>query len=121
VSAETAVVHFDLGPLGASATKLTPTLNGVSLCDLLTEFEAAEVFDVVGGYDGLVLDYFSFGDLGEYLLGQGGPRRKRGVVPLLGCDCGEWGLLSTTGQGDCCSRSRALGPLRAAPSSEEGP
>jgi len=90
MSAETSVVNFELGPFEASATMLTPTLNGVSLCDLVSEFEAAEGFDVVGGYDGLVLDNFNFGDLAKYLLGRAGPKQRRGVVALLGCDCGEF-------------------------------
>lgn len=53
MSAETAVVHFDLGLFGASATK--PTLNGLNLCDLVSAPEAADDFDVVGGYDELLL------------------------------------------------------------------
>ena len=91
MSAQTAVVHFEFGLFEASATMLTPTLNGVSLCDLVSEFEAANDFDVVGGYDELVLDSFNFGDIAKYLSGRAGPKRGHGVVALLGCDCGELG------------------------------
>jgi hypothetical protein len=54
-------------------------------------------FDPTGGYAGPVLDNYRFGDLGLYLAGQQQPR-PGARVPLLGCECGEWGcwpLLAT--------------------------
>ncbi len=50
-------------------------------------------FDVPGAYAGLVLDHFNVGDLTAYFAGQ--PHSaywsSKGVIALLGCDCGEVG------------------------------
>ena len=65
-------------------------IDGTSLVTLVTEYEASRGFDVVGGYAGLVLGSFQAGDLRRYVTGERflEPGRR---VPLLGCDCGNWG------------------------------
>lgn len=59
----------------------------------MSGYEPAAGFDVPGAYAGLVLDHFNFGDLIAYLTGQpdSAYSAARGVIALLGCDCGEVG------------------------------
>lgn len=72
--------------------QLVPEVNGVPLADLVTTFEAGRDYRPAGGYAGLVLDSFDFGDLSRYLLGLGIAQWPRpGQAWLLGCDCGEVG------------------------------
>ncbi|WP_189334929.1 hypothetical protein [Actinoplanes ianthinogenes] len=61
--------------------------------DLVAGYERAAGFDVPGQYAGLVVDFFRYGDLTDYLLGrpEGGDRGDLGAIALLGCDCGEFG------------------------------
>lgn len=69
--------------------EVTPTVDGVSLTDLVEAYEADQRFDVVGGYGGLVPAWSRTG-LGEHL----GPGR----TSLLACECGEvgcWPLQAT--------------------------
>ena len=87
----TSRVEFTVGDFeGRRAVQLTPVVDGRSLVDLVTAYEAAAKLDVVGGYDGLVLDQFRFGDLSSYLLGRGS-WPGGAVVTLIGCECGEVG------------------------------
>jgi hypothetical protein len=90
----TSTVTFEVGDFeGRAGVLLDPVVDGVRLSDLVTAHEAAAGFDVVGGYGGLVLDQFRFGDLDRYLVGDGswpGP----GTASLLGCECGEVGCWS---------------------------
>jgi hypothetical protein len=73
-----------------TSRELVPTVGSQTLVELVTDFERSNDMDPVGGYAGLVLDHYAFGDPAEYLLGiHRPPRRER--VPLLGCECGEWG------------------------------
>jgi hypothetical protein len=68
-------------------------VDNVSLVKLVSGFERAAGYDVPGEYAGLVLDHFKFGDLTAYLCGtsESAYWAKRGVIALLGCDCGEVG------------------------------
>ncbi|MEV6597729.1 hypothetical protein AB0M36_12770 [Actinoplanes sp. NPDC051346] len=90
-------VRFDLRPWGDSssdrARELLPIVDNVSLVDLVSGYEHAAGFDVPGAYAGPVLDHFKFGDLTAYLIGQPDATywANKGVVALLGCDCGEVG------------------------------
>jgi hypothetical protein len=74
------------------ARELVPYVDNVRLVDLVRGYELAAGFDVPGAYAGIVLDHFRFGDLTAYLTGEPeSAYRTRGVVALLGCDCGEVG------------------------------
>ncbi|MFG1857038.1 hypothetical protein ACGFJT_34740 [Actinomadura geliboluensis] len=89
-------VRFDVRPWGdgpAPARELLPYIDNVSLVDLVSGFEHAASHDAPGAYAGIVLDHFNFGDLATYLMGQPDSAywAKRGVIALLGCDCGEVG------------------------------
>ncbi|WP_226931010.1 hypothetical protein [Parafrankia sp. CH37] len=89
-------VRFHVRPWGEgpeSARELLPYVDDVSLVDLVSDFEHATGHDVPGAYAGIILDFFNFGDLASYLTGRPDSPywAKRGVVALLGCDCGEVG------------------------------
>lgn len=92
-------VRFDVRPWGdgpAPAHELLPFIDNVSLVNLVSGFEHAAGYDVPGAYAGIVLDHFNFGDLAAYLAGQPDSAywAERGVIALLGCDCGEVGCRS---------------------------
>ncbi|MFC7531789.1 hypothetical protein [Actinoplanes sp. GCM10030250] len=89
-------VRFDVRPWGDGADparELHPFVDNVSLVELVAGYEHAAGFDVPGTYAGLVLDHFNFGNLTAYLIGEAEAayRADRGVIALLGCDCGEVG------------------------------
>lgn len=67
-----------------------PTIGGQTLIDLVTDFEQTTRMNPAGGYAGLVLGSYNFGDPAELLLGVTVPARGE-RTPLLGCECGEWG------------------------------
>ena len=62
-------------------------INGIDLVDLVGAFELAHGFEPAGGYGGLFPEYFDFGSMTDHFLGAATLRE----VPVLGCDCGEWG------------------------------
>ena len=89
-------VRFEIRPWGDAAEparELLAFVDNVSLVDLVSGYERAAGFDVPGTYAGLVLDHFRFGDLASYLIGRPDSSywANRGVIALLGCDCGEVG------------------------------
>ena len=90
-------IRFELHRFEDSAHELVPIIGSTSLVDLVKQFEEGAGVDPPGGYAGLVRDNYRFGDLGLYLAGQQQPW-PGARVPLLGCECGEWGcwpLLAT--------------------------
>jgi hypothetical protein len=94
-------IQFERRPSEAAATELVAVVDGVSLV-LVRAFEVSSGYRPAGGYRGLVLDYFNFGDLARYLAGEQDPW-PGSEVPLLGCDCGEWGcwpLIATVAHAD---------------------
>lgn len=111
---------FQLGPLDDGRLQIrtvVPVVDGVSLVDLVEEFERSRGYEPIGGYGGLVPEFYRFGPLDDYYLGgeeyRGGAQR-----PLLGCGCGEWGcwpLMATIEADDTvvCWRDLAQ-PLREA-------
>jgi hypothetical protein len=101
-------VRFDVLPWSDGpdpARELLPFVDDVSLVELVSGYEHAAGFDVPGTYAGVVLDHFKFGDLTAYLTGRPDSAycSDRGVIALLGCDCGEvgcWPLESQVLTGD---------------------
>ncbi len=83
-------ICFERRPFEAAATELVAVVDGISLVDLVRPFEVGSGYQPAGGYRGLVPDYFDFGDLARCLAGEQTPW-PGSQVPLLGCDCGEWG------------------------------
>jgi len=75
----------DLGVL-----EVVPRVGGVLLTELIDEFETGAGMRPAGGvYGGLIPGYFRFGPMEDHF--QGRSARERGLTPLLGCECGEWG------------------------------
>ena len=86
-------LSFDIGPSAVSDLAIVPRIDGASLIDLVTAYEAERAFDVIGGYGGLIPAYFDYGPLDRYFL-EGLPWEQRGEWPdlyVLGCNCGEVG------------------------------
>jgi hypothetical protein len=80
-------VRFEVLPwAGGPHRELLPIVDDVSLVDRVSEYEHAASYDVAGGYAGLVIENFPYGDLTTYLTA--------GRAALLGCDCGELGCWS---------------------------
>lgn len=88
-------VNFQVAPLQDGYPKaITPIIDGVTLVDLISQFEHRCGFEPAGGYAGIVPEYFNFGDLHDYFVGQFSPGSyfaNLGAVYLLGCGCGEVG------------------------------
>ncbi|WP_182376969.1 hypothetical protein [Nocardioides sp. WS12] len=82
------------------SVELVPVVDGVSLVQLVGEYESAHGMRPSGGYGGLIPAHFNFGDLRTYYLGQSERQWPgTGRMWLLGCDCGEvgcWPLEVTT-------------------------
>lgn len=89
-------IPFDLIDFEGTSQQLLPVVDGRALTSAVEEYERARKFDVVGGYGGLVLDHFNFGDLRQYLMGEQKPWPGQ-RVPLHGCNCGEWGCWPLVG------------------------
>jgi len=90
-----AIVPFE------GADTIAPVVDGVSLAEIVSTFEREHGFDPVGGYGGLIPEWFKYGPLDKYFLGEFGSDSyfgKMGRIYLLGCgDCGEvgcWPLLA---------------------------
>ena len=78
---------------------VTPVINGVPLTQLVASFESGQHFEPAGGYGGLVPQFFDYGPLDRYLMGDCEPDShwaNLDGIYVLGCDCGEvgcWPLL----------------------------
>lgn len=73
---------------------IIPILNGVPLTDMILLFERENGYAPAGGYGGLIPDYFKYGPLDRYFLGDFEENSYFGVlgrIYLLGCNCGEVG------------------------------
>jgi hypothetical protein len=91
--AEIGEVSFLIKPF-EGVFAITPAVNGTSLTDLISSFEREHHFDPSGGYGGLIPQWFEYGPLDRYFLGdfeQNSYFAKMGAVYLLGCQCGEVG------------------------------
>jgi hypothetical protein len=86
-------VSFVVASTPESVAAVSASVDGEPLSGLIERFEAGHGYSPAGGYGGLVPDYFDFGDLVAYFLGQGVRQYPApGRAYLLGCgDCGEVG------------------------------
>ena len=71
-----------------------PMVNGTLLTEIVAAFERGQRFEPAGGYGGLIPEWFNYGDLERYFLGDFENnsyfgRMKR--IYLLACQCGEVG------------------------------
>jgi hypothetical protein len=84
--------------LAQSPWAIIPMVNDAPLTTLVTEFERQERFDLAGGYAGLIPEFFIYGPLDRYFIGEferGSLSADRRVF-LLGCECGEVGCWPLT-------------------------
>jgi len=89
VQQRSSTIRLVLDRSSEGASRVTPELDGRSLVELVGEFETAQDWKPAGGYDGLHLNRFRFGELCEFFHGR--PAWASKQLPLLGCECGEWG------------------------------
>jgi hypothetical protein len=92
----TNVIAFDVGRGGGDgATIITPCIDGVLLTILVEQFEHARgMTDPAGGYGGLIPEFFAYGPLDRYFLGESERpcfANTPGRIYVLGCECGEVG------------------------------
>ena len=90
-------VSFSIEPF-EGVFAITPIVNETSLADLITSFEREQNFEPTGGYGGLIPQWFNYGPLDRYFLGdfEQNSYFARGRVYMLGCDCGEVGCWPLT-------------------------
>lgn len=71
--------------------EVVPTVNGVALTDLIDRFEEASGMEP-RGYGGLVQSFFRVGSMDRHYLNEASDMfGSSDRVPLLGCECGDWG------------------------------
>lgn len=96
-------LSFQLTFLSGGAAVVNPCIDGTTLADLVTAYEAKRGFvDPAGGYGGLVPDFMHYGPMDAYFLGRGTSpcRQNDGMQYLLGCECGEVGCWPFMGRID---------------------
>jgi len=91
---ENARVSFSIQPF-EKVLAVTPCVNGISMAEMALTFEREQRFEPAGGYGGLIPQYFKYGSLDHYFLGDFEPNSyfaRMGRAYILGCgDCGEVG------------------------------
>lgn len=73
---------------------VVPLVDSAGLTELIARREAERGYDSTGAYAGLVPEFFRFGELRRYFLGEGAGEDwfdAPGKIALLGCECGEVG------------------------------
>lgn len=82
------------------ATVITPCVDGVALTNLAEQFEQnLNMIDPAGGYGGLIPEFFRYGTLDRYFLGESETpyfESMPGRIFVLGCQCGEVGCWPLT-------------------------
>lgn len=81
----------------SGATEVVPVVDNEPLTTLIDAFERARGYEPSDGYGGIIPSFYRFGPLDAHYLGGSAPQ-PNAKVPLLGCECGEWGcwpLLAT--------------------------
>jgi hypothetical protein len=86
-------LSFSIQPFEGVFT-IVPVLDGTPLTEMILSFESEKHFEPAGGYGGLIPQWFKYGSLNRYFLGdfdQDSYFARLGYVYLLGCKCGEVG------------------------------
>lgn len=85
-------VHFEVNARSdlGGVTEILPAIGGEPLMALIHTFEVVQGYQPSGAYGGIIPTHFRFGPLDEHYLGRSS-ERPGAKVPLLGCECGEWG------------------------------
>lgn len=88
-----AVLSFLIEPLANhdSVLTLTPVVDGTPLTALVEAFESEHGLTPAGGYGGLVPEFFKYGPLDRYFMGEPEGALWKDGQYLLGCSCGEVG------------------------------
>jgi hypothetical protein len=76
------------------ALSITPVIDGTPLPEIVAAFEHEQHFEPAGGYSGLIPEWFKYGPLDKYFLGDfenDSYFARMNRVYLLGCQCGEVG------------------------------
>ena len=89
-------IAFAVRPHNNSTTRrpleVVPVIEGVELTDRIDEFERERGMEVPGSYGGLIPEYFEFGSATDhYFATEKAFLSSDQKIPLLGCECGEWG------------------------------
>jgi hypothetical protein len=98
-------ISFTVQPF-EGATAVIPVVDGTLLSEMISAFEREQHFEPAGGYGGLIPEWFKYGALDRYFLGDFEKdsyfaRLER--VYVLGCQCCEvgcWPLLARISVGD---------------------
>lgn len=101
------------------ALEILPAVNDRALTEIVATFEREHGMEPGDGYGGLIPSIYRFGPIDEHFLGAGPISRDgAGKVPLLGCECGEWGcwpfLARVAKAGDLVHWTDFEQPLRTA-------
>jgi hypothetical protein len=84
-------VSFTIQPF-ESTLAVTPVVDGRPLPEMIAAFERDQHFEPAGGYGGLIPEWFEYGPLDRYFLGnfeKASYFARLGRVYLLGCQCGK--------------------------------
>ena len=90
---DTASIRFELRSRAevGGAIAIVPAINEALLTDLIHAFEGAHNYGPSDAYGGLITGFYQWGPLDTHFLGQSRALEEPQRVPLLGCECGEWG------------------------------
>lgn len=89
----TVTIAFAVRPHdGDGPIEVVPVVGDTEFTNCVREFECRAGMEPSGGYGGLVPAYFRFEPASHhYLAAEGARVDEHGKVPVLGCECGEWG------------------------------
>jgi hypothetical protein len=72
--------------------EVVPLIDGREFADIVHEFERANAMETRAvSYGGLIPEFYKFEPLDRHFLGVAESVGTDGKVPVLGCECGEWG------------------------------
>ena len=73
-------------------TEVVPVVDNIELTARAHDFERAHDMEPPGSYGGLIPGWFKFGPATvHYFALESAFVDEDGRIPLLGCECGEWG------------------------------